>query len=75
MAALGGGRLAVADMSNRPRGVAALGGGRLAVADMSNHRVVVVDAATGAFERIIGSVGGADGQFNLSADGALFSGA
>ena len=31
--------------------VAALGGGRLAVADSDNHRVVVVDAGTGAVER------------------------
>ena len=49
---------------NVPFGVAALPGGRLAVADTGNHRVVVLDAATGAFEHAIGSEGGGDGQFN-----------
>ena len=32
--------------------------------DTENHRVVLLDAATGAFERAIGSEGGGDGQFN-----------
>ena len=47
-----------------PYGAAALPGGRLAVADEDNHRVVVLDAATGAFERAIGSEGGGDGYFD-----------
>ena len=32
--------------------------------DTENHRVVLLDVATGAFERAIGSQGSGDGQFN-----------
>ena len=54
--------------------MAALPGGRLAVADTENHRVVVLDAATGAFARAIGSEGDGDGQFNYPSGVAALPG-
>lgn len=59
---------------SRPRDVGLADNGQLAVADTDNHRIVVLDAATGACVRSFGTNGAGAGQFksprSVSADGS-----
>ncbi|MGH2708193.1 MAG: NHL repeat-containing protein, partial [Actinomycetota bacterium] len=58
----------------RPRGITVGSDGSIYVTDTVNHRVLVLDPATGACLRVLGSVGGGPGQFRqpvgLVSDGA-----